>query len=90
MISGDLNGNWIIICKDGNTNIEISVSKNSRIHGYPYIRIAILPVCPENSSQLILLKKLVYRAMLQTYELCVFFHDHFLDGRIPLPTVPAA
>ncbi len=47
-------------------------------------------VGPENSSQLILLKKLVYRAMLQTYELCVFFHDHFLDGRVPLPTVPAA
>ncbi len=47
-------------------------------------------VGPENSRQLIMLKKLVYRAMLQTYELCVFFHDHFLDGRIPLPTVPAA
>jgi hypothetical protein len=37
-----------------------------------------------------MLKKLVYRAMLQTYELCVFFHDHFLDGRVPLPTVPSA
>ncbi len=47
-------------------------------------------VGPENSRQLIMLKKLVYRAMLQTYELCVFFHDHFPDGRVPLPTVPSA
>ena len=47
-------------------------------------------VGPENSSHLIMLKKLVCRAMLQTHELCVFFRDHFFDGRVPLPTVPSA
>ena len=33
-------------------------------------------VGPENSSHLIMLKKLICRAMLQTHELCVFFRDH--------------
>ena len=47
-------------------------------------------VGPENSKHLIMLKKHAYGAMLQTYELCVFLRDHFLDGRVPLPIVPSA